>query len=36
MGQFLYLALSTWGLPKDHVDALSARLKSVIYALFPQ
>jgi uncharacterized protein YndB with AHSA1/START domain len=36
MGHFLYLALSTWGLPKDDVDALGARLKSVIYALFPQ
>jgi uncharacterized protein YndB with AHSA1/START domain len=35
-GDFLYLALSTWGLPMADVDALGARLKSLIHGLFPQ
>jgi hypothetical protein len=35
-GAFLYLALSTWGLPKAEVDALGARIKSIVYGLFPQ
>jgi uncharacterized protein YndB with AHSA1/START domain len=35
-GQFLYFALSTWGLAKADVDALGARLRSIIYGLFPQ
>jgi uncharacterized protein YndB with AHSA1/START domain len=35
-GHFLYLSLSTWGLPKADVDALGARIKSVVYGLFPQ
>ena len=35
-GHFLYLSLSTWGLPKAEVDALGARLKSIVYGLFPQ
>ncbi len=35
-GSFLYLALSTWGLPKAEVDALGARIKSIVYGLFPQ
>jgi len=36
MGQFLYLALNTWGLPKSEVDALDTRLKALVYGLFPQ
>jgi uncharacterized protein YndB with AHSA1/START domain len=35
-GHFLYLALSSWGLPKAEVEALGARLKSIVYGLFPQ
>jgi len=35
-GDFLYLSLSTWGVPKAEVDALGARLKSLVYGLFPQ
>jgi len=35
-GHFLYLALNTWGLPKLDVDALGARLKAIVYGLFPQ
>jgi uncharacterized protein YndB with AHSA1/START domain len=35
-GHFLYLSLSTWGLTKADVDALGARLKSIVYKLFPQ
>ena len=35
-GDFLYLSLSTWGLPKAEVDALGARIKSIVYGLFPQ
>jgi uncharacterized protein YndB with AHSA1/START domain len=35
-GHFLYLSLSTWGLPKADVDALGARIKSIVYGLFPQ
>jgi uncharacterized protein YndB with AHSA1/START domain len=35
-GHFLYLSLSTWGLAKAEVDALGARLKSIVYGLFPQ
>ena len=35
-GPFLYLSLSTWGLPKNDVDALGARIKSIVYGLFPQ
>ncbi len=35
-GHFLYLSLSTWGLPKADVDALGSRLKSIVYGLFPQ
>jgi uncharacterized protein YndB with AHSA1/START domain len=35
-GNFVYLALSTWGLAKADVDALGARLKSIVYRLFPQ
>jgi uncharacterized protein YndB with AHSA1/START domain len=35
-GHFLYLSLSTWGLPKADVDALGARIKAIVYGLFPQ
>jgi uncharacterized protein YndB with AHSA1/START domain len=35
-GHFLYLSLLTWGLPKADVDALGARIKSIVYGLFPQ
>jgi uncharacterized protein YndB with AHSA1/START domain len=35
-GHFLYVSLNTWGLPKDKVDALGARLKTIIHGLFPQ
>jgi hypothetical protein len=35
-GHFLYLSLSTWGLPKADADALGARLESIVYGLFPQ
>jgi hypothetical protein len=35
-GHFLYLSLTTWGLPKADVDALGSRLKSIVYGLFPQ
>ena len=35
-GRFLYFSLSTWGLPKADVDALGARIKSIVYGLFPQ
>jgi uncharacterized protein YndB with AHSA1/START domain len=35
-GQFLYLCLNTWGMPKDEVDALGVRLKAIVYGLFPQ
>jgi uncharacterized protein YndB with AHSA1/START domain len=35
-GDFLYLAVNTWGLAKHEVDALGARLKRVIHGLFPQ
>ena len=28
--------LSTWGLLKGEVDAVGARLKSIVYNLFPQ
>jgi uncharacterized protein YndB with AHSA1/START domain len=35
-GHFLYFSLSTWGLPKADVDALGARIKSIVYGLFPQ
>ena len=35
-GHFLYLSLSTWGWPKADVDALGARLRSIVYGLFPQ
>jgi len=36
MGHFLYLSLNTWGLPKVNVDALGARIKAIVYGLFPQ
>jgi uncharacterized protein YndB with AHSA1/START domain len=35
-GHFLYLSLSTWGIPKADVDALGVRLKAIVYGLFPQ
>jgi len=35
-GHFLYLSLVTWGLPVAEVDALRARLKAIVYSLFPQ
>jgi uncharacterized protein YndB with AHSA1/START domain len=35
-GHFLYLSLSTWGGPKNEVEALAARLKAIVYGLFPQ
>ena len=35
-GHFLYLCLNTWGMPKEEVDALGARLKGIVYGLFPQ
>ena len=35
-GHFVYLSLSTWGLPKAEVDALGGRIKSIVYGLFPQ
>jgi uncharacterized protein YndB with AHSA1/START domain len=35
-GDFLYLSLSTWGLAKADVDALGARLESIVHGLFPQ
>ena len=35
-GHFLYLSLSTWGLPKPDVDALGARLKAIVHELLPQ
>ena len=36
MGDFLYLSMNTWGVPKDDVEALGSRLKSIVYGLFPQ
>jgi uncharacterized protein YndB with AHSA1/START domain len=36
MGHFLYLSLNTWGLPKEEVDALGARIKGIVFGLFPQ
>jgi hypothetical protein len=35
-GHFLYLSLTTWGLPRAEVDALGARLREIVYGLFPQ
>ncbi len=35
-GDFVYLSFSTWGLPRADVDALGARIKSIVYGLFPQ
>jgi uncharacterized protein YndB with AHSA1/START domain len=35
-GHFLYLSLSSWGLPKADVDALGHRLKAIVHELFPQ
>jgi len=35
-GHFLYLSLVTWGVPAAEVDALQARLKALVYGLFPQ
>jgi hypothetical protein len=35
-GHFLYLCLNTWGIPKEDIDALGARLKAIVYGLFPQ
>ena len=35
-GHFLYRSLVTWGLPKADVDALGARLKAIVWGLFPQ
>jgi uncharacterized protein YndB with AHSA1/START domain len=35
-GHFLYLSLNTWGMKKEEVDALGARLKAIVYGLFPQ
>ena len=35
-GHFLYLAMTTWGLPRAEVDALKARLEEIVYGLFPQ
>jgi uncharacterized protein YndB with AHSA1/START domain len=35
-GHFLYVSLNTWGIPKADVDALGARLKGIVYGLFPQ
>jgi hypothetical protein len=34
--RFVYLSLSTWGLPKAQVDALGERLKAMVSGLFPQ
>jgi len=35
-GHFLYLSLNTWGMPKAEVEALGARIKAIVYGLFPQ
>jgi uncharacterized protein YndB with AHSA1/START domain len=35
-GHFLYVSLNTWGLPATDVEALGARLKKIVYGLFPQ
>ena len=35
-GNFLYLAVTTWGLPRADVDALKARLQEIVHGLFPQ
>jgi uncharacterized protein YndB with AHSA1/START domain len=35
-GNFLYLSLTTWGLPKAEVDALKGRLEEIVHGLFPQ
>lgn len=35
-GNFLYLALTTWGLPRDEVEALDGRLRGLVRGLFPQ
>jgi hypothetical protein len=35
-GRLLYLSLTTWGLPQTEVDALGARLKTIVHGLFPQ
>ena len=35
-GDFLYLSMNTWGMPRADVDALGARLKEIVYDLFPQ
>jgi uncharacterized protein YndB with AHSA1/START domain len=35
-GNFLYLAMTTWGLPRADVDALKARLEEIVHGLFPQ
>jgi hypothetical protein len=35
-GDFLYMSLRTWGLPKSEIDALGVRLKDVVHRLFPQ
>ena len=35
-GPFLYLSISTWGLPKAEVDALGGRIKANVHRLFPQ
>jgi hypothetical protein len=34
--RFVYVSLSTWGLPKAKVDALGERLTAMVYGLFPQ
>jgi uncharacterized protein YndB with AHSA1/START domain len=35
-GRFLYISLNTWGLPKAEVLALGDRIRTIVYALFPQ
>jgi hypothetical protein len=35
-GHFIYLCLNTWGMAKEDVEALGARLKQIVYGLFPQ
>ena len=35
-GQFLYLCLMTWGLPKDVAEGLGSRVRGIVYTLFPQ
>ncbi len=35
-GDFLYLSLTTWGVPRPEVDTLRGRLNEIVLGLFPQ